>query len=142
RQVAVDDVLGAVERLPGPFRRAGRADELPRRLHPGAVADAGWAVSVRLVGLSAHDVRVTRAGNSWLASAGTRTRALLPAATEAASASGTPTTNSTGSMRLSRYSGVDRFGDTPREKLPCEGSPLAGCTKSPRLTLRARTMPS
>ena len=73
-----------------------------------------WAVSVRLVLLSAQEVRVTRAANSWFASAGTRTRALVPEATWAASASGTPTTNSTGSMRLSTYSGVDRLGETPR----------------------------
>src|SRR4051794_22095899 len=41
RQVAVNDRLGAVERLPGSFRRPGWPDEPPRHLHPRAVANAG-----------------------------------------------------------------------------------------------------
>jgi hypothetical protein len=54
---------------------------MPGRNFPFGLGSSTWAVSVRLVGLSAQEVRVTRAANSWFASAGTRTRALFPGAT-------------------------------------------------------------
>ena len=39
-------------------------------------------------------------------------------------------------------SGVARLGETPSDKLASDGSPVAGNTKSPLFTLRAKTTPS